>query len=213
MALSLVLTAAIRSRCASTISFELSFFERIAKASSLAEDEMIGFSVLPTAFAGVAMKFGPTAAAAPASATEPKKSRRAILSLIENPILCCPARTEDFISDARASVSSRCVARAVRDCLDATQVAYRLGNSACDAASIDAKMRATRARCDLAESVGWVERQRYPSIPDATLMGFAKELDPPYRLEGAQGAHSARDTADPFLPPRAPAGVGVRHFL
>jgi hypothetical protein len=96
MALSLGLTAAIRSRCASTISFEVSFFDRIADASSLAEEEMIGFSVLPAALTGVAMKFDPTAAAAPASATEPKKSRRAILSLIENPILCCPAWTRRF---------------------------------------------------------------------------------------------------------------------
>jgi hypothetical protein len=83
------------------------------------------------------MKFDPTAAAAPASATEPKKSRRAIPSLIENPILCCPAEIEDFISDARASVSSRCVGGDLVIAWMSLKVAYRLGNSARDSTSID----------------------------------------------------------------------------
>jgi hypothetical protein len=80
--LSFGLTAAIRSRCASTTSFDESFFERIASASSLADDVMIGLVVSAAAFAGEVMKFCPAAAAAPTRATEPRKSRRAILSLI-----------------------------------------------------------------------------------------------------------------------------------
>ena len=82
MALSFGLTAAMRSRCASTISFEESFLDRIAAASSLADDWVIGLTDCAAAPAELANKPDPAAAAAPASATEPKKSRRAIFSLM-----------------------------------------------------------------------------------------------------------------------------------
>ena len=54
----------------------------MAAASSLADDWVIGLTVWAAAPAELAMKLDPAAAAAPASATEPKKSRRAIFSLI-----------------------------------------------------------------------------------------------------------------------------------
>src|ERR1700744_3770559 len=85
MALSFGLTSLMRARCASMISRDESFFERLASASSLAEDVTIGFVVSAAACAGAAMKFCPVAAAAPTKATEPKKSRRAIFSLIGDP--------------------------------------------------------------------------------------------------------------------------------
>jgi hypothetical protein len=85
---------------------ELSFFERMASANSLADDVMMELS--PAAFADPAMKFCPTAAAAPASATVPRKSRRAILSLIEKSNLAVARRRQkiSFSGGAQAYVRS-----------------------------------------------------------------------------------------------------------
>jgi len=65
---------------------ELHFFDRIASASSLAEDEVISSLDAVAASAGLINDVRPAAAAAPASATAPRKSRRPISLLICHPI-------------------------------------------------------------------------------------------------------------------------------
>src|SRR6478672_12659893 len=82
MALSFGLTLAIRSRCASTIALELNFFDRIASASSLADAEVMPSLDTAAASAELINDVRPAAAAAPTSATVPRKSRRPILLLI-----------------------------------------------------------------------------------------------------------------------------------
>jgi hypothetical protein len=76
---------------------------------------MIGLSVSAAACADVAMKFVPAAAAAPTSATVPKKSRRAILSLIGNPLLwVLPGAAADGIFAAHASIAFVFAARGLQ---------------------------------------------------------------------------------------------------
>jgi hypothetical protein len=65
---------------------ELSFPERIASASSLADFEMMSPFASGAASAEPINEVRAAAAAAPASATVVRKSRRPIFSLIYNPI-------------------------------------------------------------------------------------------------------------------------------
>jgi hypothetical protein len=98
MALSFGLTLAICSRCASTIALELSFLDRIAPASSLADFEVMSPLISEAASAEPINDVRPAVATAPASAIVPKKSRRPILLSICNPISQSQRCGEQIIS-------------------------------------------------------------------------------------------------------------------
>jgi len=92
MALSFGLTSAIRARCASTIALEESYFDRMARASSLADFKVMSPPAAVAACAETTNDERAVAATAPASATVPRKSRRPILLSIfkSDPLMRLP---------------------------------------------------------------------------------------------------------------------------
>ena len=106
MALSFGLTLAICSRCASTIALELSFLDRIAPASSLADFAVMSPLTSEAASAEPISDVRPAVATAPAIAIVPRKSRRPILLSICNPI------SQAYAANSQSRFSSQCKERA-----------------------------------------------------------------------------------------------------